>query len=342
MLHDGSIDRWLRRFLSDPSLAARVEEFRSRHGDATEGPGLASIQLMRAVAVLEPLAPLVWKTEALWPDALGTALAAAEPPAAAVLRDMVEQDVFAQWAASHPRRTDAVAIRQAANEWKALLTIRGVCGGLRRLTYALNPMLVCASPLLLGRPVPRLADLPHALEAASTRADRRNPPIDAEMAAFIAARIDQSQRGDTAGLHSLAGETERPIMLRLFARLQMRFETGPLPGLTAWLHESGLTGIARWRCRSTRLTLSRRVATLVAAGDIAPLLGAVEDATAFASDSAGAADAAARIIILEDRLRGSERHAPRRLEEARKLAYDIAAGTGLLAMLGATLRLAFG
>ena len=342
LLRSGTIDRWLRRELNDPTLGCKLEEVRARHGAEADTPNLAPFMLMRTVAALEPLAPLIWRGDALWPDGFGTALAAADGPAAVTLREIVEHDVFAQWANSHPHRTDGPALRQLSTEWLAVLATRGAMGGLRRLLYVLNPRLACASPLLAGRPVLRIGEVLPALEAASSRSDHRGPPLDADIVAYVAAHSDAALRADLAGLNTLAGEAERPLMLRLFTRLQTRLELGPLPGLAAWIHDSGLTGLDRWRSRTTKAALARRVATLVAAGQLAPLSAAVEDPIAFAADAAGAHLAAEKIVRLQQRLHDSEQNAKKRAHDARRLAHDLAAGTGLLAMLGATLRQALG
>ncbi len=342
MLRSGAVDRWIRRELNDPTLGAKLEEIRVRHSVEAETPQLASFMLMRAVAALEPLAPMVWRGEAFWPDGFGTALAAADAPTIGVLREIVEQAVFALWASNHSHRKDSSVLRLLSAEWLSMLAIRGAAGGLRRLLYALNPRLACASPLLGGRPVLRLDELLPALEAASGRANRGEPPLDPDIVAFVAAHSDAPTRAGLVGLNSLAGEAERPLMLRLLAHLQTRFELGPLPGLALWLHESGVTGMDRWRSRSTRTALGRRVATLVAAGHVTALLTAVEDPTALAADAAGAHLAAQRIAELQQRLESSAQNAAKRAEDARRLAHDLASGTGLLAMLSATLRLAFG
>ena len=64
------VEQWLRRGLGDAQLAARVEEL-VRHRDLDRSPndsdGEAAL-VMRAIAVLDPLAPLCWRGVALWPD----------------------------------------------------------------------------------------------------------------------------------------------------------------------------------------------------------------------------------------------------------------------------------
>jgi hypothetical protein len=343
MLTNGSVDRWLRRSLSDPGLAGKLEDNYGRL-TASLGAGnplLTPMLLMRAVSTIEPLAPIVWRGEAFWPDGLGPAAVAADTAMANAVREIVEEGVLSGWINNHPRRTDVPALQQMARDWSAWLTARGASGGVNRLLYGLNPMLACGSPLLAGRPVLRLPELLPALEAASFKADRRQPPIDGHIVAFIAARAEQAMKAELSGLSSFTGENERPLVLRLFARLQTRLDCGPLPGLAAWLHDSGFTGLARWRSRTTRGALSKRVAGLITAGQLGPLLAAVEDGEAFAADTAAAAAATARMDALKQKLADSEQQAPQRQAEAKRMADDIAAGAGLLALMGATLKLAF-
>jgi hypothetical protein len=347
LLRNGGVDRWMRRSLTDPALAGKLEESYGRLAAAAGVAGaagggvMAPMLLMRAVAILEPLAPIVWRGEALWPDGLGPAMAVAEPSMVATLREIVDEDVLTAWIGVNTRRTDAPAIIQLARDWSIWLTTRGASGGINRLIYGLNPLLSCASPLLAGRPVLRLAELLPALEAASVKADKRQPPVDGHIVAFIAARAEQGMKAELSGLNGFTSEQERPLVLRLFSRLQSRQDCGPLPGLAAWLHESGFTGMDRWKSRSNRGTIGKRIAALVATGQLAPLLAAVEDASALAADAAGAASAAARREGLKQRLEDSEKRAPERMTEARRLAHDIAAGAGLLALMGAAVKLAF-
>jgi hypothetical protein len=343
LLRSGAIDRWLRRSLNDPTLAGKLEEACDEvSGAAGDGGRAASLLLMLAISVLEPLAPLVWRGAALWPDSLGTAMIGADAVTASCQRELIEQGVLTQWAAIHPRRGDSAELIEQARDWAVLLATRGAAGGLNRLLYGLNPLLACASPLLAGRPVLRLPELLPALEAASARADRRQPPIDAHITAFIAARAEQSMKAELSGLNSFTGEAERPLVLRLYSRLQTRLDCGPLPGLAAWLHEAGYTGLDRWRSRSTRIAQGKRIATLVAGGQLGALVTAVEDSAALAADLAASVAAMARMEYLRQRLQDSEANAARRIADASRLAHDISAGAGLLSILGAALSVAIG
>ena len=62
--------------------------------------------VMRAIGLLDPLAPLCWHGVALWPDGIGPALAAAEdtdPELVARFEEVISLEVVGSWAAIRPR-----------------------------------------------------------------------------------------------------------------------------------------------------------------------------------------------------------------------------------------------
>ena len=124
--------------------------------------------VMRVIAVLDPLAPLCWRGMALWPDGIGTALAAAQgsdPDVVARLEEIICREETGNWAALRADRCDFAVLRVEARQQHVGCSSAAQGGGMPRLTYLLNPLMPCASPLLDGRWVARLADLLPALEA---------------------------------------------------------------------------------------------------------------------------------------------------------------------------------
>src|SRR6185312_7473694 len=106
---------------------------------------------------------------------------------------------------------------------------RGHGSGVSRLTYLLNPLLPCASPLVGTSWVARLSDLLPALEETAGRIDQRQTaPVDTHIAAFVSARLERRMDdelkvgdGDTAdGAACLA-------QLRMLALLQSRNHSRP-------------------------------------------------------------------------------------------------------------------
>ncbi len=341
LLKTGDVERWIRRSLGDPQLGMRVEEI-TRRGDATSSdePRQQGQIVMRSIAAIDPLAPLVWRGIAVQPDGIGPALANATPEVLSTLTEIVAAEAVTQFAAASYRRQDNPGLREEQREWRTWLAARGPAGGVRRLSYGMNPLLACASPLLSGHMVIRAPELLPALDAASATADRNRPPIDGHIAAFLVSRVDTTLAGDLPHLASFAGDSERLSVLRLFARLQNRLNPGRLPGLAGWLISSGLAGVSDWRSQRTRAALQENLRQAAADGQIGRMAELLDDEPARVADRKGAEQAAARIASLEAALARITEDAPMRHRSAQLLGHELVTGAGLLASLGAAVALA--
>lgn len=331
-LRDGTTDRWLRRGVGDAATATRVEErVRGSSADAGQNPQADASLLMQAVSVLDPLAPLCWRGVAMWPDGLGPALAAAEEGSAEIadrIEEIVDVEAARIWASTRADRCDVTMLRVEARQQRATLRMRG--GGRRRLLYALNPLQPCASPLLDGRCVARMQDLLPALEAASARLDHAGAlPLDPHVAAFIAARSEEAAGPELFG----QGPGGVAAQLRLLAKLQGRFHPHPLPGVAAWLVSASGVLVSTWRNKSRRDDLQERLRELAMAGQLAPMLALIDDPGALARDAQGVAQAAQVLARADAELHRLANGAAERAELARRLGQEIAAGSGLAALV---------
>jgi eukaryotic-like serine/threonine-protein kinase len=334
-LRGGATVQWLRRGLGDATLATKVEDLvhhRLAESSAEEGRSDA-VMSMRAVAAIDPLAPLCWRGVALWPDGLGPLLAAApgEPPLASTLEDLVAAEAVATWGALRPERCDYITLRLEARQNRACLGTRGMAGGLPRLTYLLNPLLPCESPLVADRWVGRLADLPAALEAAIA-ANPKAVPLDTQLAAFIAARGDSRVENDA---NNLSGTAQNPVgvaELRLLAQLQIRYHPRPLPALAAWVAGAAGPMVVLWFNRPRRLELAESLRSLAQAGMLLPMLVLLEDPAGRNADANGAKLATAELNRIDAELRAIAAGAGARSDTAARIGQEIAAGAGLAAL----------
>jgi hypothetical protein len=298
------------------------------------------MMVMLSVCAIDPLSPLTWRGFALQPDGLAAALVEAPPEAAAALEEVVNTEAVVPYLEAQERRPELAALRDEARDFRRWLNSRGPSGGMKRLIYAVNPMLPCASPLLANQTAVRITDLLPALNEAAGAADRAKPPIDSHIAAFIAARADSAVTGELLNLKSFAGPTERLAVLRLFGRLEARLQPGPLPGLAGWLLQSGFATLEDWRSHSRRAKLEDTVKQAASAGHIGTMLQLVDDPAARSDDETGAGQAAARLRVLQaalDDIKGSE---ARRTRIAQTLGQELATGAGLLGLLGSVISLA--
>ncbi len=346
-LRSGQIDNWIRRGLGDSQLALKLEDCVHARTLDTDDDGFAGpLAVMRAIAVLDPLAPLVWRGIAVFPNGLGPALASGAGQGtgaglgADAIAEIIAHDVIASYAACLPRARRTIVAE--AREWRTLLLLRGIAGGIARLVCVLNPGLPCASPLLGGRLPTKLADLLAALEQASASADRKHPPIDPSIACFIAAHGDGAMQNDAASIAGLTTTADQLAILRLFARLQVRLHPQPLPGLAAWLLAASGASLAHWQSRSQREAAQAQLVILAQAGGIAPMLAVLDNPAERDADRTAATDAANRAKLLATLLADIAAGAPRRKTANLKLGHDLAASIGLIAACAAGLRLALG
>lgn len=338
VIRTGDAMQWLRRGLGDAGLAARLEELQ-RHRQ-TEGPAndsrLDATLLMRAVTQVDALAPLCWRGVSLWPDAVGTVLAAGAAGAPAVHDAMVEliaNEGGVQWAAFRTERADLMRVRIDAQRHRAVLQTRGASGGPPRLLYALNPLLPCASPLLAGHWVSQLPDLPPALEAIVPTLGAGVEPIDPHILAFIAARGDRRMDMEIHGLNGRLEESERLVaLLRLLASLQVKFWPHRLPALAGWIAARGGPLIELWHNRPKRAEVAAGLAALATGGILTPMLTLIEDAHARGLDTTGAALADQELRRIDHELGLIARGADSRRAYADRIGQEIVAGMGLTAL----------
>ncbi len=177
-LRSGLAVQWLRRGLGDALLAPRLEDLvrhRVLNSQSDDANGDTAL-VMRAIAMIDPLAPLCWRGLVLWPDGLGPALAAAQATDADAierLRELVALELVGNWASVRPDRCDFALYRSDARQHHGWLQTRGAGAGEARLCYLLNPLMPCSDKLMGGRWVTRLPELLLALEAAAGTVDRK-------------------------------------------------------------------------------------------------------------------------------------------------------------------------
>ncbi len=349
-LKTGEVGQWLRRGLGDGALAVRLDEqlgFRgaghpSGAGEeaSAEAGGEDNLALMRAVAILDPLAPMCWNGLNLWPDAIGTTLAEVmQDPAvpanvetAGRVAGLIGGEAQTAWSAQRLDRADSKRLRTDARQVHALLHLPGPVGGLARMTYQLNPLLPCMGAGLDGRWVIRLAELLPALEANARRDRALARPIGAGIAAFIAARGDRGLEPLVSRLGDLTGTADPLAQLRLLAQMQARYHPKPLPALGAWVAERLETLLGKWHSRPRRAELRPQLLALATSGQLSALLALLDDPQAHRSDDHEVQGAARDLARIDAELAQLASGGPLRAEQARRLGQEIAAGLGLSAL----------
>ncbi|MCC7281652.1 MAG: hypothetical protein IT556_04665, partial [Acetobacteraceae bacterium] len=342
-LRSGALDGFVRRGIGDPALAERLAE--TVRTEQAERPDTADDMAMcRAIAMLDPQAPLCWRGVAMMPDGIGTLLARAAcspaeaPLTVADIAALVHAEAPARWALSGGDTSSAAMHARTGAQWRLLLRTRGPAGGLERLLYQLNPGLPCLSPMLRGVWAATPASLLAALEAVAPGAEAAGQggtlPPDPAIAAYLAARQGPAAERALAALEApaAAAATARVAVL---ARLQARHASDQrLPRLAAWLASACEPVLATWHSRLTREALPARLAEAAAAGDLSTVHGLLDDPAARQADMAGARAAAAELAGIDAELAAIAAGAPLRRAQARAAGEQAAAGVSVTCLLG--------
>jgi len=343
MLRSLTMENWLRRTLGDPGLASRIEEIvRLRAVDHTADPTAADLVLVvRAVAILDPLAPLVWRDVALFPDGIGALLAHAGSDAtrnslSEVIEAVMQSEAIGIWGEARPGRCESAELRLDTRLHRLLLRIPGWSGGLARLRYTLNPLLACRSPLLGGDCVVRMHDLLPALE-------RHTAPsvdfiIDREIAAFISARFNGRMDADFVVLAVNEDPDIDPpghrglAQLRVLGRLAATNQAESWPRLADLALRSARLALAQWRSRNLRGRREQALATAAGRGALVAMLTVLEDPQARELDGRAALSGMEDIRAVAAEISWLATQRPLRAQAARNTGQEIAAALGVVAL----------
>ena len=347
-LRNGGVDRWLRRSLGDSALAARLDEVVRLRAAPTETAGARedAALVMRASAILDPLAPLCWDGIALWPDGLGPALAAADGEDSGViakLADIIGEQAAGSWGTARAERSDPANLRLDASQYRGLLRQRGFGGGVPRLRYVLNPLLPCRSAMLQADCVVRLSELLPVLERlAGGDGARGFTGIDHEIAAFIAARSELAGETDLMALGEPRRADQHAVAaLRLLASVQDRMRGGAVPALARWFGQRMAPALQVFQGRTRRQQRETALAELSSLGRLSAMLGLIDDPEGRAVDRRDQAAALARVQTIDRRIDGLMAAADGRAALAARLGQEGMAAAALLALVWVVMTVLF-
>jgi hypothetical protein len=337
-IRSGAVDNWLRRGLGDATLAVALDEaVRSweAQGGATDNKADPML-IVHAVSALNPLAPLVWRSLAVWPDGLGAAIDQAAhhaPEQARFLAEIATSHVSEVWAKRRSVGRDALGNPLDVRDNRTLLLGDRADGVPLRFLYASNPLAPCESPLVTRYWPTRLVDILLALEAATgSRLPDGQPLIDKHIAACIFARRDERLQADIGRLAGDIPYNDAFKHLELVATLQAKLYANPLPHLCAWAADAMQARIRTFRSRSRRTRIAASLAALASAGQLAPIATLLSDED-NASDVNGCKDAANRLYEIEQVLGELGNAQTLQAEQARRIGLDVAGGLSALACL---------
>ncbi len=338
-IRNGAVDHWLRRGLGDTAIAVALDEAVRAWGaqggaaDNRADPML----LVYAIGALDPLAPLVWRSLAVWPDGLGPALDHAVhhgPGQSRFLAEIATTHVAEAWAKRRSAGRDLPSHRIDVRDVRILLAGDRSGGVPLRLLYGSNLLTPCESPLVQRFWATRLVDLLVALEeAAGKRLPDGQHLIDKHVAAFIFARRDERLHVDIGRMTANLAYNDTFAQLEVVAALQTKLHANPLPHLCAWAIDTMQPRIANYRSRTRRTRIAATLATLAEAGQLPPIATLLADSTDQANDEVGCTRAASRLSVIAQALTELGSIESLQAGQARRIGQDVAGGLGVIASL---------
>ena len=294
IIPDQSFDKWLRRGVSDGTLAHRVADILGSDTEG-EGKGRASARAVsRVCTVLDRAGPLRYKGLVAMPSALGITLADAfergDTKSISLIGESITRGIALDWFVAQHARIQVVLDNQLKEirTMQQLMRHSGPGYGIERCLYMLNPFLPCRSPLLKGRHVSQIKDLLPALERIVEKTGKLPGLYDRHLAAFIASRIKSNVDRLLAALEAGGGGTGAALgILALFSRIQSKFGPEELPYLTQWLTRELEPTLERFNGRTTREQLRKRIAAVAESGSLIELNNCINNDQLLKRDEGG-------------------------------------------------------
>lgn len=287
----GDIDRWLRRSMSDEIRAVAVSGAIETASAAGKGPTLADRLVSRVCTALDPPAPIRYKTKAVMPDGIGTALAEACLRGEGVqpLAEIITYQLPMFWVnVQYDFRPEYVPLIHTFDMMRGYLEVANPGLGIERVLYELNQGMPCISPMLFDQFPMNPPDLIKALDVAARRPDRPREPIDRHVAAFLCARNRRFEEVLLAQIAPGIEPVRRVIaMLTILGETQRKYNAEPVPHLCEWLATLLKPAVDRYRNRPLQDRLKKDMDAACRDGRINALVHLVDDVEQVRKDQEG-------------------------------------------------------
>jgi hypothetical protein len=327
---DGQVEVWLRRALDEKVLAEAVANLvrAAAFPSAGNEAGNTDTVVSKVCMLLDPHAPIRYRTTRAFIDALGQAMAVAvtrQKDVRAVV-DAILYEMPEAWVGGQP--TFDPIFFQILGQIKTLrqhLRQQQPGFGVERCLYEANETLPCLSPLVQKEYVLDIEDLLPALDAAAKRVDAKSWPADRHIVAFVAARFHFDVDKQINALNSPQADTSALGLLSLLAVLQWRLGPETVYGLSGWLGGLVAPIIQSYHNREVRRRLEREVPKLVRKGSLPDLYNLLDDVEERQKDLDGFAWAKAEYAGADQEIHDLESDTPAREAQAQRIGRQTSA-----------------
>lgn len=265
---------WMKRNFENPDLELRLKKVWNKEHRSTH-----DILVANASLALDPLAPVHYRGLSLFPQGFGTALGEAvgydrdiQPFA-----EIITLQLMSGWVQQRFEEVeDATSYIMAFEKCRNFLAQKMPGYGIERVLYLLNSEAVCMSSYLDKFFVFSPGHLLLALEQISRTSEKPDTVLDRHMMAFISVR--EPKMIDPHLGHIISRDRSYQLVgtLRTLAALQRRFQTGPVPGISAWMISLMSPAIEKYNDRDLRQEIGKRLSGLAAGGNLSAILELVD------------------------------------------------------------------
>jgi hypothetical protein len=338
---ENKLDQWLSRALGADDMADAVARVIDERKGGTIDKRIADdVMLCKICMILDPLAPIRYRTVSVVPQGLGALLALTIANGSDVnnLVRVFRPEILKAWSTSRELSDENRELLSKLRSMSDLMAKSTLGNGIERVLYALNDSIPCQSPTILKSFVIDIGGVIPALDTAAKTADRRVWPIDRHVAAFVGARATFDVARQMQEIADPSAERSALGMLNLLASLQWRLGPKAVPSLAGWVAGLVKPILNGYRSQRRRRDLERDIQEPAAQGDLVALFRMMDDPDARARDRIGyeqAGEAWRRMAHeIEQIDKELSDHDDKAAEAARRVSALISMSLALLTVIG--------
>ena len=344
VVKSGKLEAWVRGGLDDSQTADRIadltEDAKKKRTQGEQGQGEGDVLVSHVCRVIDPASPIFYRGLFVSVDGLGPALAEMirrnDQAGLEIFKELLLTDLPGAWLVSR----QLSGVKKSAAEGQ-ILRLRGYLAnqalgnGMERCLYELNPALPCVSRFVEGDHATDIRSLIKALDAVSRTADSSTNLVDRHVAAYIAEKWENGVRRLSAITKAGSDDAQRRCaILHLFADLQKSQDSGPLPGLSAWLASYLMPVAEGFHNRLQRQALTTKLENLAPQGDLVAIDKLFRGRQTHALDARAYKQAVTDYAVMEHVIEAYKTGTRARAELAVRIAakYAVSVGYSLLTL----------
>lgn len=288
VIHDGSLDSWLRRALGDSNM---VEAVGIAKTDLTPNEmENDDIVVGRVCIALDPMAPIRFRDLSVTVDGFEGLLSDLDGnrPLLGQLAQMLGYNFVNFWIENQSTsRTDLVERVRTLNQLRDILRRTAIGEGFERALYEFNPSMPCLSPILDREYAIDAAQVMPALEHAAARRTDLRALMDRHLAAFLSTRFGGLRGGEFRNMDNEV-DPYLPLLAGVRVLDLLQSSTQPVhayPELCKCATRLIAPSIKRFHSRVTRKRVEEEMQRAEKTGILSEVLDAIDNPVNLSNDA---------------------------------------------------------